>query len=32
MDFWSQRINQKHRLVYTIKNNTIYILQCRYHY
>ena len=30
--FWSRRINQEHRLIYTIKDNTIYILQCRYHY
>ncbi|WP_375319350.1 Txe/YoeB family addiction module toxin [Candidatus Tisiphia endosymbiont of Oplodontha viridula] len=30
--FWSRRINQEHRLVYTIKDNTIYILQCKYHY
>jgi toxin YoeB len=30
--FWSRRINQEHRLVYTVKNNDIYILQCRYHY
>lgn len=30
--FWSRRINQEHRLVYTIKDNIIYILQCRYHY
>jgi toxin YoeB len=30
--FWSRRINQEHRLIYTIRNNAIYILQCRYHY
>ena len=30
--FWSRRINSEHRIVYTIKNDTIYILQCRYHY
>jgi toxin YoeB len=30
--FWSRRINQEHRLIYTIKDNTVYILQCRYHY
>ena len=29
---WSRRINHEHRLVYTIKDNTVYILQCRYHY
>lgn len=30
--YWSRRINQEHRLVYKIENNTIYIVQCRYHY
>ena len=30
--FWSRRINREHRLVYTLKDNEIYILQCRYHY
>ena len=30
--FWSRRINSEHRLVYAIKNNAIYVLQCRYHY
>jgi len=30
--FWSRRINQEHRLVYIIEDNTIHILQCRYHY
>lgn len=30
--FWSRRINQDHRLVYKIQSNTLYILQCRYHY
>lgn len=30
--FWSRRINQEHRLVYTVENNIIHILQCRYHY
>lgn len=29
---WSRRINHEHRLVYTVKDSTIYILQCRYHY
>lgn len=29
---WSRRINQEHRLVYTIKDNKLIILQCRYHY
>lgn len=30
--FWSRRINQEHRLIYRIKNDIIYILQCKYHY
>ena len=29
---WSRRINLEHRLVYKIDNNSIYVLQCRYHY
>ncbi|HJK87163.1 MAG TPA: Txe/YoeB family addiction module toxin [Candidatus Megaira endosymbiont of Nemacystus decipiens] len=30
--FWSRRISNEHRLVYTLKDRGIYILQCRYHY
>lgn len=30
--FWSRRINREHRLVYTIENDTLMIVQCRYHY
>ena len=30
--FWSRRITNEHRLVYTVKDNSIYVLQCRYHY
>jgi len=30
--FWSRRITKEHRLIYQIKENTIYINQCRYHY
>jgi toxin YoeB len=30
--FWSRRIDQEHRLIYQIKDRTIYIAQCRYHY
>lgn len=30
--FWSRRINDKHRLVYTIQNEHLIIAQCRYHY
>jgi toxin YoeB len=30
--FWSRRITQEHRLVYSIKDQTITVAQCRYHY
>jgi toxin YoeB len=30
--FWSRRISYEHRLVYTIRDKSIYVLQCRYHY
>lgn len=30
--FWSRRINHEHRLVYKFENDTVVILQCRYHY
>ncbi len=30
--FWSRRINDKHRLIYQIKDDQIIITQCRYHY
>ena len=30
--FWSRRINYEHRLVYKIDDESIIILQCRYHY
>ncbi len=29
---WSRRINQEHRLVYEVKESTIWIISCRYHY
>jgi toxin YoeB len=29
---WSRRINQEHRLVYEVKDDTVIILSCRYHY
>ena len=29
---WSRRITQEHRLVYQVKEDTIKILACRYHY
>ena len=30
--FWSRRISNEHRLVYAIKDDSVYVLQCRYHY
>lgn len=30
--FWSRRITDEHRLVYTIENDSIQVVQCRYHY
>jgi len=30
--WWSRRINLEHRLVYKIDNDSIIIIQCRYHY
>ena len=30
--FWSRRINAVDRLVYRIKDNSLEILSCRYHY
>jgi toxin YoeB len=29
---WSRRIDQEHRLVYFVKDDTLHIVQCRYHY
>ena len=29
---WSRRIDVEHRLVYEVKENSIKILACRYHY
>jgi toxin YoeB len=29
---WSRRIDQEHRLVYSVEAITIRIVQCRYHY
>jgi toxin YoeB len=31
-NIWSRRIDSENRLVYEIKDKTIFILQCRYHY
>ena len=30
--FWSRRINDEHRLVYTFIESDLIIVQCRYHY
>lgn len=30
--FWSRRITDEHRLVYTVKDKQPHILQCRFHY
>jgi toxin YoeB len=29
---WSRRINDEHRLVYTVKADDVIIIACRYHY
>jgi len=30
--WWSRRIDEEHRLVYRIKDNSVEIAQCKYHY
>ena len=30
--FWSRRITDEHRLVYSVEENQIFIAQARYHY
>ncbi|KEQ12178.1 Txe/YoeB family addiction module toxin [Endozoicomonas numazuensis] len=30
--FWSRRIDQEHRLVYSYNSENLFILQCRFHY
>ena len=30
--YWSRRITGEHRLVYKYENDTLIIIQCRYHY
>jgi toxin YoeB len=30
--WWSRRLNLEHRLIYKVEQETIVILQCRYHY
>jgi len=29
---WSRRLTQEHRIVYTVGDDRIDLLQCRYHY
>lgn len=30
--FWSRRINNEHRLVYTVRGDALIIIACRFHY
>jgi len=30
--YWSRRIDRENRLIYSVKNETLFIAQCRYHY
>lgn len=30
--FWSRRISDEHRLVYTVDGGSLQVVQCRYHY
>lgn len=30
--YWSRRINNEHRIVYTVAEDSLYIAQLRYHY
>jgi toxin YoeB len=30
--YWSRRINDEHRLVYTVKADDVIVIACRYHY
>lgn len=30
--WWSRRLNREHRLVYRVKEDALWIAQCRYHY
>ena len=30
--YWSRRIDLEHRLVYKVKDDSLFIAQCRYHY
>lgn len=30
--YWSRRINEEHRLVYSVNGNKIVVVQCQFHY
>ena len=30
--YWSRRIDREHRIVYKVTEDTLYIVQCRFHY
>jgi toxin YoeB len=30
--FWSRKINREHRLVYSVNNECLIIISCRFHY
>lgn len=30
--YWSRRINDEHRVVYTVKGEDVAVIACRYHY
>ena len=30
--FWSRHIDREHHLVYQVENDTLFIIQCRFHY
>ncbi|MDX1410104.1 MAG: Txe/YoeB family addiction module toxin [Saprospiraceae bacterium] len=30
--YWSRRITREHRLVYTVRGQTVYVIALRYHY
>jgi toxin YoeB len=30
--YWSRRLTDKHRLVYKVENESLYIMSCKFHY
>lgn len=30
--YWSRRINDEHRIIYTVTDDSIIVIACRYHY